>query len=203
MRPSRVDVAFDFCCSSELVPELVADHAAVQEHCEVRGIQADGVSGAGGVFTRYIGSRKSDAFVRIYRKDKQNEILGELLGPVLRVELVMRNDLARAWWRVWDESKERAYAAAAGHVERLSRLTGKVEVLETTALGDKHRTLDVQLPGGTGDLFKWSNGKPWALRSDRAHLGVASGGNGNTRCDEFKRLQTMCKQFRKVSFTLL
>ena len=28
------------------------------------------------------------------------------------------------------------------------------------------RTLDILLEGGTGDLFKWSNGKPWTLRKE-------------------------------------
>ena len=52
---------------------------------------------------------------------------------------------------------------AVEQIERLNRLSGRVEVLGTTADADR-RTLDVRLEGGTGDLFKWSNGKPWALR---------------------------------------
>jgi len=48
-------------------------------------------------------------------------------------------------------------------IERLNRLTGRVEVLRTKGEPGK-RTLDVRLEGGTGDLFKWSNGKPWMLR---------------------------------------
>ena len=48
-------------------------------------------------------------------------------------------------------------------IERLNRLTGRVETLKTKAEGSR-RILDVRLEGGTGDLFKWSNGKPWALR---------------------------------------
>ena len=48
-------------------------------------------------------------------------------------------------------------------IERLNRLTGRVEVLRTK--GERgRRTLDVRLEGGTGDLFKWSNGKPWVLQ---------------------------------------
>jgi len=48
-------------------------------------------------------------------------------------------------------------------IERLNRLTGRVEVLRTKAARGR-RTLDVRLEGGTGDLFKWSDGKPWTLR---------------------------------------
>ena len=49
-------------------------------------------------------------------------------------------------------------------IERLNRLTGLVETLRTTPGKGGGRILDVQLEGGTGDLFKWANGKPWALR---------------------------------------
>jgi len=48
-------------------------------------------------------------------------------------------------------------------IERLNRLTGRVETLRTKIDGDR-RVLDVRLEGGAGDLFKWSNGKPWTLR---------------------------------------
>ena len=56
---------------------------------------------------------------------------------------------------VFDKSVEK--------IERLNRVTGRVEVLRTKG-GRGRRTLDVRLEGGTGDLFKCSNGKPWALR---------------------------------------
>ena len=48
-------------------------------------------------------------------------------------------------------------------VERLNRLLGFVETLRTRQSEDGARYLDIQLEGGTGDLFKWANGKPWAL----------------------------------------
>ncbi|MAE62663.1 MAG: hypothetical protein CMJ18_00200 [Phycisphaeraceae bacterium] len=48
-------------------------------------------------------------------------------------------------------------------IERLNRMTGRVETLRTTTT-DQHRVLDVTLEGGTGDLFKWSNGRRWAMR---------------------------------------
>ena len=51
-------------------------------------------------------------------------------------------------------------------IERLNRLTGRVEALRTRAEGGS-RVLDIHLEGGTGDLFKWATGKPWALRSPR------------------------------------
>jgi len=53
-------------------------------------------------------------------------------------------------------------------VERLNRLTGRAETLRTKAEADS-RQLDIRLEGGTGDLFKWSNGKAWTLRRRRGH----------------------------------
>ena len=45
-------------------------------------------------------------------------------------------------------------------IERRSRLTGQIETLATFPAGGD-RYLDLYLPGGTGDLLKWSNGQPW------------------------------------------
>ena len=50
-------------------------------------------------------------------------------------------------------------------IERLNRFSGQVETLDTKAAGESYRDLTVILEGGTGDLFKWSNGNPWAIRS--------------------------------------
>ncbi len=49
-------------------------------------------------------------------------------------------------------------------IERLNRLTGLVETLRTSEGEADTRVLDIQLEGGTGDLFKWSDGRPWDLR---------------------------------------
>ncbi len=49
-------------------------------------------------------------------------------------------------------------------IERLNRLTGLVEVLVTKPGEGDVRVLDVRQEGGTGDLYKWSNGNPWDLR---------------------------------------
>ena len=58
------------------------------------------------------------------------------------------------------------FASEVEQVERLNRWTGRVEVLRTVATqdGGEGRQLTLVLEGGTGDLLKWSNGKPWALR---------------------------------------
>lgn len=58
-------------------------------------------------------------------------------------------------------------------VERLNRLTDDVETLATDATKATEggetgtRILDIRLEGGTGDLFKWSNGSAWDLRPPR------------------------------------
>ena len=49
-------------------------------------------------------------------------------------------------------------------VERLNRLTGAIDLLHTNPSAGNTCTLDIVLPGGTGDLFKWHNGKPWDIR---------------------------------------
>jgi hypothetical protein len=49
-------------------------------------------------------------------------------------------------------------------VERLNRLAGAIDLLHTKPSAGNTHTLDVVLPGGTGDLFKWHNGKPWDIR---------------------------------------
>jgi len=65
-------------------------------------------------------------------------------------------DAARVIRLTFDRSVEK--------IERLNRLTGLVETLKTKPGKAGTRLLDVHLEGGTGDLFKWSNGNPWALR---------------------------------------
>ena len=57
------------------------------------------------------------------------------------------------------------FCANVEKIERLNRLTGLVSTFRTTKGDDRSCRLNIQLEGGTGDLFKWTIGKPWALRS--------------------------------------
>ena len=50
------------------------------------------------------------------------------------------------------------FASGVRAIERLNRETGKVERLE---LNSDH-TYTFTLPAGTGDLFKYATGKPFA-----------------------------------------
>ena len=56
------------------------------------------------------------------------------------------------------------FARDVARIERLNRHTGAVEALETVPGPDGTRALTIHIEGGTGDLFKWHNGRPWALR---------------------------------------
>ena len=54
------------------------------------------------------------------------------------------------------------FSSNVAQIERLNRFTGRVDTLPTRAEGQR-RSLDVRLEGGTGDLFKWSNGIAWDM----------------------------------------
>ncbi len=58
------------------------------------------------------------------------------------------------------------FRADVEQIERLNRMTGRVETLRTSESAGNRRVLEIQLEGGTGDLFKWSNGNPWYLRPE-------------------------------------
>lgn len=119
-RPSRVDVAFDFAVSPTIAPDHV--WRAVRHHVKRRGI-VGGISGEGGKNTRYIGSIHSSRRIRIYRRDWKDPLLREeFRTPLLRVELVLKDDLARNWWAVFERDTQEAYAAAAAHVEQMTGL---------------------------------------------------------------------------------
>ena len=57
------------------------------------------------------------------------------------------------------------FKAGVEGIERLGRHSGQVETLGTAEAEDGSRSIELHLEGGTGDPFKWSNGKPWELRS--------------------------------------
>lgn len=59
-------------------------------------------------------------------------------------------------------------------IERLSRLTGEIELLDTSfALTERY--LDVTLPGGTGDLFKYHTGAAFAMIPEPSMLMLTLG----------------------------
>jgi hypothetical protein len=118
-RPSRVDVAWDFVVGQDATPDHLAEH--LRPYAEARGFSL-GISGQDGRNTRYVGSASSKRRIRIYRKDWQRLMWGDIYGPTIRVELIMRAEIAQAWWQVWDRDQDAGYAAAAGHVLDMSGL---------------------------------------------------------------------------------
>jgi hypothetical protein len=113
VRPSRVDVAWDFSVPYELLADDVAERAGMWMRAkDIKG----GVAGEGNVNTRYIGAKGSDRRLRIYRKDLQLESWLMEFGPTLRVELTLKGDHAAAWWNVWASDELNAIDVAAGHV---------------------------------------------------------------------------------------
>lgn len=52
-------------------------------------------------------------------------------------------------------------ASGINSLVRLSRLTGRLEIVPLTHVSGTVYRLDFTLPGGTGDLFKYNNGIPW------------------------------------------
>lgn len=116
-RPSRVDICFNLSVPGTVMADEVLENA--RHHFEKQGL-TDGISGHGGINTRYIGSKASPRRIRIYRKDKQDEAWAHLYGPTIRIELELKDEHARNWWAVWASDENRAYGVAAGHIEHMS-----------------------------------------------------------------------------------
>lgn len=120
--PSRVDVAYDHRCPDDF---LACDFAAaILPYLERRGI-TPGVSGEGSYLTRYVGAKTSPRRVRIYRKDIQAPALAVMgIGPLLRVELILREDHAKRFWLSWTQNGPEA--AFRGAAEAIQHMTGWV-----------------------------------------------------------------------------
>lgn len=116
-RPSRVDICFNLAVPPTLTADQVLEDA--RHHFEKQGL-TDGISGHGGINTRYIGSKASPRRIRIYRKDKQDQAWAHLHGPTIRIELEMKDEHARNWWKVWIEDDQKAYRVGAGHIRQMS-----------------------------------------------------------------------------------
>jgi len=119
-RPSRVDIAFDFPVDLTTTADDVLE--SFRDHYE--GLRlTDGISGQGGINTRYIGSASSERRVRIYRKDLDDRAYAELHGPTVRVEVVLKAKHAEAFWQDYTEHGEQhALSIAAAHLASLTGL---------------------------------------------------------------------------------
>lgn len=157
-RPSRVDVAFDFSVPDGVSADDVFE--SMREEVQRRELLV-GISGQGGVNTRYIGGKESERRIRIYRKDLEDEAWALQFGPTVRIELILRGDVAEDWWDGWSISREGALREAAGHV---FEMTG-CEVLA-----------DWEVPTGlqrVRESFEVAAAFKWVIRQYGAVLDVA------------------------------
>jgi hypothetical protein len=115
--PSRVDVAWDFVVPEELRAGEVAE--SMRGHAEAVGISL-GSTGQGEVFTHYVGAVESPRRIRIYRKDLQSAAWLFQFGATMRVELILRDVVARSWWEVFRADDVRGIRVAAGHVREMT-----------------------------------------------------------------------------------
>ena len=113
-RATRIDLAHDWECEPDLIPEHLRD--AWRQYWEPKGITS-GISGENGINTVYLGARSSDKRIRVYRKDRQDAMWAEY--PLIRVETVVRREVAAA---VWSLSTRAAMGSAMNHA--LKSLTG-------------------------------------------------------------------------------
>lgn len=122
-RATRVDVAFDIPCDEADTPDALAsaiESPTRPEH--TTGGFVLGVSGAGGVNTRYVGSVTSPRRIRIYRKDREDPSFEFSHGPTLRIEITLRKDHAHAVYRALLDDKDRGFRMAASHIEVMTGL---------------------------------------------------------------------------------
>lgn len=117
VRPSRIDVCWDFSVDTSLMSDAIVDRAS--HHVGAAGVSV-GIAGQDGVNTRYIGAASSPRRIRIYRKDLQDEAWSIQFGPTLRIELQLRGDASLALWKDWSKSEDRGFASAAGVVHDLT-----------------------------------------------------------------------------------
>ena len=86
-RLTRLDIAFDYSCPADYYPKDFIEDVRANIYGKY-GIETAGNEITG---TRYIGSRQSDRYIRIYRKDLEDKQVEMQLGPVMRIELVIQN----------------------------------------------------------------------------------------------------------------
>jgi hypothetical protein len=89
----------------------------VQSSAQARGWSM-GISGQGGVNTHYIGTAKSERRIRIYRKDLRDSEYAAM-GPLLRVEVVLKAGWASRWWQIWNQDREDGFQVAQGYAEQM------------------------------------------------------------------------------------
>jgi hypothetical protein len=121
---TRIDIAFDYYVNDDYFSDNWIDD--IKQYSKSKGI-SDGISGQNDINTRYVGSDQSQRRIRVYRKDLQ------MLSPkpLLRIELVLKDEYVLAFWPVVCESFDKAYRVAAKHIEEMTSFIPIPENLET------------------------------------------------------------------------
>lgn len=146
-RPSRIDVAWDFECPGDLSAakffrSMMRRHVVAETRLCV---EPKGPMPRRGEFdsrTWMIGAASSDWRLRVYRKDIQQPELQQIVGPLMRVELIASDVNAQRLWIAFGEDPQRGYAAAARQVERMTGLAPQIGMVELPHL-DKPPVLEV------------------------------------------------------------
>ena len=127
-RPSRIDIAFDHYCSDDLTPGDVLAPMLDEKGRTVNRSEA-GPTGRGEekTWTWYACSPDAPRRIRIYRKDIRQLQLNPAdefaaCTPLMRFELVLRDEHAQAFYAMFLDDSERAYRAAASHIEQITGL---------------------------------------------------------------------------------
>lgn len=116
LRPTRIDVAFDYVVPSWFMPQDFIDIHRM--HIDSKGFKV-GFFGDELVYTCYIGTRKSGLFLRIYRKDLK-DISWKQYGCVLRVEIEVRHNFAVDLWDFYlANGKDASFRFAAAYINRM------------------------------------------------------------------------------------
>lgn len=112
-KPSRIDIAFDYQVPSDFYP--IELEALIQDHVESRGAKI-WYAGERKKQTIYVGSRKSDRQIRIYRRDEKNPLLAAEGHHILRVELTLKREPAEAIWELMRQGGTNGQPQAAAHI---------------------------------------------------------------------------------------
>ena len=114
---TRQDFAFDFSVDRDFVPADLLP--VIRSHIEARGMEPH-FKGPESSHTIYLGSRHSDRFLKIYRRDlKDRSLLDEYGTPILRIEIELRNDSCLNLWHQRQATGEEGLSIAATHIAEM------------------------------------------------------------------------------------
>ena len=122
VRSSRIDLAVDLVCSSELTPgEVVAPLNVGGWQTETGHAINHRARGTEAHWVWYVGSRSSERMLRFYRKDLDQPLLYPGLScGIFRVELELKKPLSHPMFSAWSRDDVSAFAAYGRHVHEMT-----------------------------------------------------------------------------------